>query len=210
MGRTVGIYPEIKDPDWHRRHGIDLAQLCWPSCTRSATRGPTDPAFVQCFDAAELVASEARSSAASCSSSSSSAPSPTMRSLLTPAGLDVSRRTRTASDRITRSSSKRRPRAPPGSRRSRAWPATPGCTCTLIRSARRPAGVRAHARGAARVLPDGGRRRRRVLRSSRRRRARPRFGYSRFNSCARARVDAARGQPPENWPRVNRAMEGAP
>ena len=26
-GRTVGVYPEIKDPEWHRRHGIDLARL---------------------------------------------------------------------------------------------------------------------------------------------------------------------------------------
>ena len=55
-GRVVGVYPEIKDPDWHRRHGIDLAKArCWPSCTRSAIRRAEDPAFVQCFDAAELM-----------------------------------------------------------------------------------------------------------------------------------------------------------
>ena len=27
MQRTVGIYAEIKDPQWHREHGIDLARL---------------------------------------------------------------------------------------------------------------------------------------------------------------------------------------
>ncbi|HVS22519.1 MAG TPA: glycerophosphodiester phosphodiesterase family protein, partial [Gammaproteobacteria bacterium] len=26
-GRNVGIYPEIKHPQWHREHGIDLARL---------------------------------------------------------------------------------------------------------------------------------------------------------------------------------------
>jgi glycerophosphoryl diester phosphodiesterase len=27
MGRTIGIYPEIKHPRWHAEHGIDLGQL---------------------------------------------------------------------------------------------------------------------------------------------------------------------------------------
>jgi glycerophosphoryl diester phosphodiesterase len=55
MGRTVGIYPEIKEPEWHRRQGIDvtprlLAQLAAFDYSRAR-----DPVFVQCFDSAELV-----------------------------------------------------------------------------------------------------------------------------------------------------------
>jgi glycerophosphoryl diester phosphodiesterase len=53
-GRTVGIYPEIKDPAWHRRHGIDLAALLLAELAAFGYARPEDPAFVQCFDAAEL------------------------------------------------------------------------------------------------------------------------------------------------------------
>lgn len=54
MRRTVGIYPEIKHPQWHRKHGIDLARLL---LERLAAHGYCERgarAFVQCFDAAEL------------------------------------------------------------------------------------------------------------------------------------------------------------
>lgn len=53
-GRRVGIYPEIKDPAWHRDHGIDLsaAMLTVLSLHGYTQRG--DPVFVQCFAADEL------------------------------------------------------------------------------------------------------------------------------------------------------------
>jgi glycerophosphoryl diester phosphodiesterase len=51
-GRRVGVYPEIKDPAWHRAHGVELAERVlaeladhWPSAAG---------AFVQCFDGDEL------------------------------------------------------------------------------------------------------------------------------------------------------------
>lgn len=54
MGRSVGVYTEIKEPAWHRRHGIDLAKLVLDELRRFGYSSPQDPAFVQCFDAAEL------------------------------------------------------------------------------------------------------------------------------------------------------------
>jgi glycerophosphoryl diester phosphodiesterase len=55
MGRTVGIYPEIKEPAWHRRHGVDLAKLLLAELSAFGYSRASDPVFVQCFDAAELV-----------------------------------------------------------------------------------------------------------------------------------------------------------
>jgi glycerophosphoryl diester phosphodiesterase len=52
--RTVGIYPEIKEPAWHRKHGIDLAALLLAELAEFSYSRSADPAFVQCFDAAEL------------------------------------------------------------------------------------------------------------------------------------------------------------
>ena len=54
MGRTVGIYAEVKEPEWHRRQGIDLAPLLLAELAAFGYSRATDPAFVQCFDAAEL------------------------------------------------------------------------------------------------------------------------------------------------------------
>ncbi len=53
-GRSVGIYPEIKNPDWHRRHGIDLAKLLLGELRAFGYSSAEDAAFVQCFDAVEL------------------------------------------------------------------------------------------------------------------------------------------------------------
>jgi glycerophosphoryl diester phosphodiesterase len=53
-GRTAGIYPEIKDPAWHRRHGIDLSKLVLAELRAFGYSRAEDTAFVQCFDAAEL------------------------------------------------------------------------------------------------------------------------------------------------------------
>jgi glycerophosphoryl diester phosphodiesterase len=53
-GRAAGIYPEIKHPDWHRRHGIDLSSLVLAELRAFGYSSAADAAFVQCFDAAEL------------------------------------------------------------------------------------------------------------------------------------------------------------
>ena len=53
-GRAVGIYPEIKDPQWHRRHGVDLSTLVLAELRAFGYSRASDAAFVQCFDAGEL------------------------------------------------------------------------------------------------------------------------------------------------------------
>lgn len=53
-GRIVGIYPEIKDPGWHRAGGIDIGVKVLATleeCNRGSMRLPV---FLQCFDPAEL------------------------------------------------------------------------------------------------------------------------------------------------------------
>lgn len=54
-GRTAGLYPEIKEPAWHRAHGIDLAALLLAELAAFGYSRAADPVLVQCFDAAELV-----------------------------------------------------------------------------------------------------------------------------------------------------------
>jgi glycerophosphoryl diester phosphodiesterase len=53
-GRRVGIYPEVKDPVWHRDHGIDLSGLLLTKLQTFGYSEPNDRAFVQCFDGNEL------------------------------------------------------------------------------------------------------------------------------------------------------------
>jgi glycerophosphoryl diester phosphodiesterase len=53
-GRAAGIYPEIKEPAWHRGHGVDLSTLVLAELRRFGYSDARDAAFVQCFDAAEL------------------------------------------------------------------------------------------------------------------------------------------------------------
>lgn len=54
-GRDVGIYPEIKVPEWHRAHGIDLAGAILSVLDEHGYRRAADRAYVQCFDGTELV-----------------------------------------------------------------------------------------------------------------------------------------------------------
>src|SRR5204862_6275616 len=54
MGRSVGIYPEIKDPQWHREQGNDLARLLLDKLYAHGYRDAGAAAFVQCIDAGEL------------------------------------------------------------------------------------------------------------------------------------------------------------
>ena len=53
-GRAAGIYTEIKDPLWHRRHGVDLSKLVLAELRAFGYSRGDGRAFVQCFDAAEL------------------------------------------------------------------------------------------------------------------------------------------------------------
>jgi glycerophosphoryl diester phosphodiesterase len=63
-GRQVGIYPEIKEPRWHREHGIDLTALLLEELELHGYSGADAPVYVQCFDSAELarIRSELKSS----------------------------------------------------------------------------------------------------------------------------------------------------
>lgn len=53
-GRDVGVYPEIKAPRFHRRHGIDITVLLLEMLERHGLSTEADPVVVQCFDADEL------------------------------------------------------------------------------------------------------------------------------------------------------------
>jgi glycerophosphoryl diester phosphodiesterase len=53
-GRSVGIYPEIKAPAWHRKEGVDITVLVLRALERHGYDERADPAYLQCFDAAEL------------------------------------------------------------------------------------------------------------------------------------------------------------
>ena len=54
-GRNVGIYPEIKKPAWHRQEGFDLSVNLLKVLDDFGYRDAGDAAFVQCFDAREVV-----------------------------------------------------------------------------------------------------------------------------------------------------------
>lgn len=53
-GRTVGIYPEIKRPVWHRSEGVDITPLFLQTLADFGYQEHSDPVYVQCFDAREL------------------------------------------------------------------------------------------------------------------------------------------------------------
>lgn len=53
-GRQVGVYPEIKHPDWHREQGVDLGLLLAEALERWRVDQPATPVWLQCFDPAEL------------------------------------------------------------------------------------------------------------------------------------------------------------
>jgi glycerophosphoryl diester phosphodiesterase len=55
MKRNVGVYAEVKDPQWHFEHGVDLARLLLAKLAEYGYSSIADEAFVQCFDAAELL-----------------------------------------------------------------------------------------------------------------------------------------------------------
>ncbi|WP_437202818.1 glycerophosphodiester phosphodiesterase [Planctomicrobium sp. SH664] len=53
-GRTVGIYPELKQPEFHFKEGKDLTAVVLDILTAHGYHEATDPVFLQCFDAKEL------------------------------------------------------------------------------------------------------------------------------------------------------------
>jgi glycerophosphoryl diester phosphodiesterase len=53
-GRSVGIYPEIKSPQFHRDEGKDIASSALSVLKRYGYDDKSDAVFFQCFDADEL------------------------------------------------------------------------------------------------------------------------------------------------------------
>ena len=53
-GRTIGIYPEIKDPAFHRKEGKDISNIVLNVLTRYGYKTKNDNCMLQCFDASEL------------------------------------------------------------------------------------------------------------------------------------------------------------
>lgn len=54
-GRSVGIYPEIKRPVWHREQGVDLSVNMLRVLTNHGYTQKSDPCYLQCFDEAEVI-----------------------------------------------------------------------------------------------------------------------------------------------------------
>jgi len=53
-GRQVGIYPEIKRPEWHKQDGVDITPLVLEQLHEFDGADNPDRIFVQCFDDAEV------------------------------------------------------------------------------------------------------------------------------------------------------------
>lgn len=53
-GRKVGIYPEIKQPGWHRKQGRDLSAAVLPVLERHGYATKDDLCWIQCFEYAEI------------------------------------------------------------------------------------------------------------------------------------------------------------
>jgi len=54
MGRTVGIYTEVKQPAWHRGEGRDISLAVLKTLGKYGYDKPTSRAFVQCFEVDEV------------------------------------------------------------------------------------------------------------------------------------------------------------
>jgi glycerophosphoryl diester phosphodiesterase len=52
--RIAGIYPEIKQPGWHRKQGHDISRIVLPILRRYGYATKQDPCWLQCFEADEL------------------------------------------------------------------------------------------------------------------------------------------------------------
>ena len=52
--RNVGIYPEIKNPSWHRNEGLDISSVTLGQLEDYGYASEKDKIFFQCFDSSEL------------------------------------------------------------------------------------------------------------------------------------------------------------
>ena len=53
-GRVAGVYPEIKEPAWHRKEGKDISAVVLALLARHGYATKADPVYLQCFDFAEV------------------------------------------------------------------------------------------------------------------------------------------------------------
>ncbi len=53
-GRVAGIYPEIKQPGWHRKQGHDISRIVLPILRRYGYATKADPCWLQCFEFDEV------------------------------------------------------------------------------------------------------------------------------------------------------------
>ena len=53
-GRAVGIYPEIKQPKWHRDQGHDISRVVLPILARYGYATKADACYLQCFELTEV------------------------------------------------------------------------------------------------------------------------------------------------------------
>ncbi len=53
-GRTAGIYPELKQPAWHREQGVDISRIVLPILRRYGYATKADRCFLQCFELTEV------------------------------------------------------------------------------------------------------------------------------------------------------------
>lgn len=53
-GKNIGIYPEIKEPAWHREQGKDISVIVLKMLADYGYSNAEDKIFLQCFDFAEL------------------------------------------------------------------------------------------------------------------------------------------------------------
>lgn len=53
-GRIAGIYPEIKQPKWHRSEGHDISAIVLPILKKHGYATKSDPCFLQCFELEEV------------------------------------------------------------------------------------------------------------------------------------------------------------
>jgi glycerophosphoryl diester phosphodiesterase len=54
-GRSVGVYPEIKSPAWHRAEGHDVARAVVAILHRHGFATKEDPCHIQCFEPDEVI-----------------------------------------------------------------------------------------------------------------------------------------------------------
>jgi len=53
-GRDAGVYPEIKEPAWHRRQGQDVSRIVLDVLARYGYKTKAEKVYLQCFDFEEV------------------------------------------------------------------------------------------------------------------------------------------------------------